>query len=296
MANKSKQRGGSDAAPFPPQHQTQQPGNQQEMDPQPISVPDYYRGSGKLAGKVALITGGDSGIGRSAAVLFAREGADVAIICLEETEDAKLTCQLIENEGRKCLSLLGDIGAKDFCKQAVGRVIERFGRLDVLINNAAEQHPQPELEDISEDQLVQTFRSNVFSMFFMTQAALPHLRKQQNASIINSTSVTAYRGSPGLVDYSATKGAIVSYTRSLSQKLLKEGIRVNAVAPGPIWTPLIPASFPADKVSEFGTDAPMGRAGQPWECGTCYVFLASEDSSYFTGQILHPNGGEIING
>jgi len=266
------------------------------MDPQPVVVPDHYQGSGKLKGKVALISGGDSGIGRSTAVLFAREGADVAIVYLEESDDAQETQRLVQQEGRECLLLPGDIGGQAFCREAVEKTVDRFGQLDILVNNAAEQHPQEELGDISEEQLVQTFRSNVFSMFFMTQAALPHLRQRQGSTIINSTSVTAYRGSPGLIDYSATKGAIVSYTRSLSQKLVSEGLRVNAVAPGPIWTPLIPASFPAEKVAQFGTDAPLGRAGQPWECATCYVFLASEDAAYITGQVLHPNGGEIING
>ncbi len=296
MANKSKQRGGSEGDAFPKQHQSRQPGREHEMDPQPVSVPEYYQGSGKLKGKVALITGGDSGIGRSTAVLFAREGADVAIIYLEETADAEKTRKMVQDEGRQCLLLQGNVGYQAFCHQAVQQTMDRLGHLDILVNNAAEQHPQEEVEDISEEQLYQTFRSNVFSMFFMTQAALTHLSERAGSTIINTTSVTAYRGSPGLIDYAATKGAIVSYTRSLSQKLVNEGIRVNAVAPGPIWTPLIPATFPAEKVAEFGTDAPLGRAGQPWECATCYVFLASEDSSYFTGQILHPNGGEIING
>ena len=295
MANKSKQRGGTEDEQFPKQSQDRQPGRQHEMTPQPVIVPDYYRGSGKLSGKVAVITGGDSGIGGSAAVLFAKEGADVAIIYLEETEDAEKIKQMIEAEGQKCLLIKGDIGKQAFCDKAVQKVVDKFGRLDVLVNNAAQQYPQKEVEAIDEKQLVHTFRTNIFSMFFLTQAALPHLRKQPGSSIINTTSVTAYRGSPALLDYSATKGAIVSYTRSLSQKLVEEKIRVNAVAPGPIWTPLIPASFPPEKVAKFGQDAPLGRAGQPWECGTCYVFLASDDASYITGQVLHPNGGEIVN-
>lgn len=228
--------------------------------------------------------------------MFAREGADIAIIYLEEDKDAKETQRLVEEEGRECILIKGDVGRQAFCDKAVAKVVDRFSRLDILVNNAAEQHPVEEVDEISEKQLVATFRTNIFSMFFLTQAALPHLREQDGSCIINTTSVTAYRGSPGLLDYSATKGAIVSYTRSLSQKLLEDNIRVNAVAPGPIWTPLIPASFDKAKVSRFGADAPLGRAGQPDECATCYVFLASKDASYITGQVLHPNGGEIING
>ncbi|MGE3180300.1 MAG: SDR family oxidoreductase [Phycisphaerae bacterium] len=297
MANKSKTRGKSDSGnERPPQSQSRQPGKQHKMRPAPRTIRDDYRGSDKLKDKVALVTGGDSGIGRSAAVMFAREGADVGIIYLEETKDAEETREMIEAEGRQCLLLKGDIGRAAFCKSAVEKAVKKFGRLDILVNNAAEQHEQRDLEDIDEKQLVDTFRTNIFSMFFLTQAALPHLKKQNGSTIINTTSVTAYRGSPGLLDYSATKGAIVSFTRSLSQNLLEDGIRVNAVAPGPIWTPLIPASFDKKKVAKFGGDSPMGRAGQPDECGSCYVFLASEDSSYMTGQVLHPNGGEIING
>lgn len=297
MANKSKQRGKSSSqAARPEQTQSRQPGRQGLMDPQPLMVPENYRGSGKLEGKAALITGGDSGIGQSAAVLFAREGADVAVVYLEEREDAEMTRERVEQAGRRCLLIEGDIGEKAFCEQAVERAVDAFGRLDILVNNAAEQHPRREIDEISEEQLLATFRTNIFSMIFMTQAALPYLREQKGASIVNTTSVTAYRGSPGLLDYSASKGAIVAYTRSLSQKLLEDGIRVNAVAPGPIWTPLIPATFDEEKVSRFGEDSPMGRAGQPAECGTCYVFLASNDASYMTGQVLHPNGGEIIGG
>lgn len=297
MANKSKQRGKDDQQKQrPKQSQRRQPGRQHKMDPQPEIVPKGYRGSGKLEGKVALVTGGDSGIGQSAAVLFAHEGANVAIVYLEEQQDAEQTKQLVEQAGGECLLIKGDIGKRAFCERAVERTVNKFNRLDILVNNAAEQHPQKDIDDIDEKQLVATFRTNVFSMFFMTQAALPHLKKQDGSTIINTTSVTAYRGSPGLLDYSASKGAIVSYTRSLSQKLVTDGIRVNAVAPGPIWTPLIPATFDAEKVSKFGHDAPMGRAGQPAECGTCFVFLASNDSSYITGQVLHPNGGEVIGG
>ncbi|MCG6156460.1 SDR family oxidoreductase [Rubinisphaera margarita] len=296
MANKSKSRGASEGEQRPAQSQARQPGRQHKMEPEPVVVREDYQGSSKLKGKVALITGGDSGIGRSAAVMFAREGADVAIVYLEEQQDAEKTAKMIEQEGQSSLLIKGDIGEKAFCQKAVEETISKFGQLDVLVNNAAEQHEAKEIDAISEEQLVQTFRTNIFSMFFLTQAALPHLRKQKGSTIINTTSVTAYRGSPGLLDYSSTKGAIVAFTRSLSQKLAAEGIRVNAVAPGPIWTPLIPASFDAEKVSKFGGDSPLGRAGQPSEVGTCYVFLASDDSSYMTGQVLHPNGGEVING
>ncbi|GAA4463966.1 SDR family oxidoreductase [Novipirellula rosea] len=266
------------------------------MEPQPRTIREDYVGSGKLKDKVALITGGDSGIGRSVAVMFAREGADIAFVYLNEKEDAEQTRSLVEAEGRTCLPIKADIGKAASCKSAVAKTVKKFGRLDVLVNNAAEQHPQDDIDAITEKQLVATFSTNVFPMFYLTQAALPHLKEHAGSSIINTTSVTAYRGSPGLLDYAATKGAIVAYTRSLSQKLVDDGIRVNAVAPGPIWTPLIPATFDKEKVSKFGSDTPMGRAGQPDECGSCYVFLASEDASYITGQVLHPNGGEVING
>ena len=297
MANKSKVGGKSDSKQQrPPQSQTRQPGRQSKMNPAPRSIRDDDRGSGKLEGKVALITGGDSGIGRSVAIMFAREGAQVAVSFLNEIADAEETQRLVEMEGGSCLLLKGDIGRKAFCDQAVAKTVKKFGRLDVLVNNAAEQYPQEELEAITEKQLMVTFRTNIFAMFFLAQAALSHLKKQHGSTIINTTSVTAYRGSPDLLDYSATKGAIVSFTRSLAMKLAKENIRVNAVAPGPIWTPLIPSTFHKEKVSKFGSDVPLGRAGEPAECGTCFVFLASEDSSYMTGQVLHPNGGEIING
>lgn len=265
------------------------------MHPRPKFERREYRGSGKLAGKVALITGADSGIGRATAVLFAREGADVVVGYLSEDKDAAETARIVEAEGRACLLVRGDIGSRKFCEQLVARAVDKFGGLDILVNNAAEQHPQKSLEDIDEDQLERTFRTNIFSMFFLTRAALPRLRERPGATIINTTSVTAYRGSAELLDYSATKGAIVAFTRSLSQSLARDKIRVNAVAPGPIWTPLIPSTFPPEKVESFGSTVPLGRAGEPEEVATCFVFLASEDSSYITGQVIHPNGGEIVN-
>ena len=279
---------------FPPQEQERQPGRETEMTPQPAADERPYAGSGKLAGKVALVTGGDSGIGRAVCVLFAREGADVAISYLEEHEDAEETRRLVEAEGRRALAIAGDIGDEAFCGELVRRTVDELGGLDVLVNNAAEQHPQESIEDISAEQLERTFRTNIFSFFFLAKAALPHLG--EGSAIVNSTSVTAYKGSPQLLDYSSTKGAIVAFTRSLSQSLVERGIRVNAVAPGPIWTPLIPATFPADNVESFGQNVPMKRAGQPEEVAPSYVFLASDDSSYISGQVLHPNGGEVVNG
>jgi NAD(P)-dependent dehydrogenase (short-subunit alcohol dehydrogenase family) len=279
---------------IPPQHQEHQPGSEAIMIPRPESAAKDYLASGKLKGKVALISGGDSGIGRAVAIAFAKEGADVAIVYLDEHQDAKETKRHVQDAGRQCITLAGDIGKEDFCRKMVDATISSFGKLDVLVNNAAEQHPQQSIEDISAEQLEKTFRTNIFSMFHTVKAALPHL--QPGARIINTTSVTAYRGSAHLLDYASTKGAIVAFTRSLSQQLVKRGIHVNAVAPGPVWTPLIPASFPADEVASFGQQAPLGRPGQPDEIAPCYVFLASDDSSYMTGQVLHPNGGEIING
>lgn len=278
----------------PPQHQDQRPGDESQMTPKPQFEASEYRGSGKLQGKVALITGGDSGIGRAVAILFAREGADVAIIYLSEHQDANKTKELVEQEGQRCIAIAGDIGDEHLCQDAVHHVIEAFGKLDILVNNAAEQHPQKSIEQISAEQLEKTFRTNIFSMFFLCKAVLPHL--QPGSSIINTTSVTAYKGSPELLDYSSTKGAIVAFTRSLSQSLVDKGIRVNGVAPGPIWTPLIPSTFTEEKVESFGQQVPMQRAGQPEEVAPSYVFLASSDSSYMTGQILHPNGGSVING
>ena len=278
---------------MPAQHQSQQPGIESEMNPRPDYAP-RYPGSGRLKGKVAIITGGDSGIGRAVSVLFAREGAKVAILYLNEGSDAQETERLVRQEGSEALLIQGNVGQKSFCEQAVQQVIGRWGQLDVLVNNAAEQHVQEELTDISEDQLEKTFRTNIFGYFFMAQAAMPHLK--EGAAIINTTSITAYRGSPTLLDYSSTKGAILAFTRALAGSLAEKSIRVNAVAPGPIWTPLIPATFPAEKVATFGTDQPMKRPGQPNEVASCYLFLACEDSSYISGQTLHPNGGEPING
>lgn len=277
----------------PPQHQNQQPGIEAEMTPKPKSEGSNYQAAGKLMGKTALITGGDSGIGRSVAILYAQEGADVAIVYLNEDQDAQETKRLVEAEGKRCLLIKGDIGDEQLCQQAVQQTVKEFGHLDILVNNAAEQHPQESIENISAEQLERTFRTNIFSMFYMAKAALPHLQK--GSTIINTTSVTAYKGNPTLLDYSSTKGAIVAFTRSLSQSLVKKGIRVNGVAPGPIWTPLIPATFPEEKVESFGAQVPMQRAGEPEEVAPCYVFLASADSSYMSGQILHPNGGEVVN-
>jgi NAD(P)-dependent dehydrogenase (short-subunit alcohol dehydrogenase family) len=279
---------------FPPQHQDHQPGTEKEMHPQPKYIDERYKGSGKLEGKVALISGGDSGIGKSVALYFAREGADIAIAYLEEDQDAQDTKALIEKEGRTCLLFAGDLGDSSYSADVVKETVDRFGKLDILVNNAAEQHPQKSILDISDEQLEKTFRTNVFSFFYLTKAALPHLKS--GSSIINTASVTAYQGNEQLLDYSSTKGAIVTFTRSLSQQLASQGIRVNGVAPGPIWTPLIPSTFDADKVAKFGADTAFGRAGQPFELAPAYVYLASGDSPYTTGQIIHVNGGQIVNG
>lgn len=270
------------------------PGTEEKMIPQPQSKRSEGIGCHKLQDKVALITGGDSGIGKAVAIAFAQESADIAIVYNNTDQDAKETQEIVESEGRKCLLIKGDIGEEAFSKEAVSKTIETFGKLDILVNNAGEQHPQKSITDITEEQLVKTFRTNIFSFFFMTKAALPHL--PEGAAIINTTSVTAYKGSSHLLDYSSTKGAIVAFTRSLSQNLAEKKIRVNGVAPGPIWTPLIPSTFDEEKVEHFGGNVPLGRPGQPVEVASSYVFLASEDSSYMTGQVLHPNGGTIVNG
>ena len=278
---------------LPPQQQTP-PGTESQMTPRPRAEDPTYRGSGKLQGKVALITGGDSGIGRAVAIAFAREGADVAIVHNISKEDAADTRRMVEKEGRRCAVIQGDVGDEAFCRQAVEQCVGALGRLDVLVNNAAEQHPQDSIEKITAEQLERTFRTNIFSMFFMVKAALPHLK--QGSTIVNTASVTHYAGSPQLLDYASTKGAIVAFTRSLALSLVEKGIRVNGVAPGPIWTPLIPSTFPPEKVEKFGADVPMKRPGQPEEVAKCFVFLASDDSSYMAGQMLHPNGGEVVNG
>lgn len=278
----------------PPQTQRTKPGREYRMRPQPESRAENYDASGKLKGDVAIITGGDSGIGRAVAIAFAKEGADVMIAYLEEHSDAKETRRLVEATGRRCALLSGDVGSEAHCRRIVEATLARFGRLDIVVNNAAEHYEQQSIADISRQQLEATFRANVFSMFYLVKAALPHLKR--GARIINTTSVTAYRGSPHLLDYSATKGAIVTFTRSLAQQLVKQDIRVNGVAPGPVWTPLIVSTFDAKHVATFGSNVPMERPGQPDEIAPCFVFLACRDSSYMTGQVLHPNGGEIING
>ncbi|MCK2019050.1 SDR family oxidoreductase [Peribacillus frigoritolerans] len=279
---------------FPPQHQQHQPGLETKMEPNPDSVNAAYKGSGKLIGKTAIITGGDSGIGKSVAIYYAKEGANVTVAYLDEHEDAKATKELIEKEGQKCLLISGDIGDEAFCQEVVKKTVDEFGGLDILVNNAGEQHVQTSILDISAEQLEKTFRTNIFSMFHLTKAALKHLKK--GSSIINTTSITAYQGNPKLIDYSSTKGAILAFTRALSNSISKDGIRVNGVAPGPIWTPLIPASFGEEDVAKFGQDTPMGRAGQPEELAPAYVYLASDDSSYVSGQVIHVNGGTVVNG
>lgn len=274
---------------FPAQHQEERPGHTGPMEPKPQDSAENYTGSGKLAGKVAIVTGGDSGIGRSVSVHFAKEGADVAIVYLNEHEDAEETKRLVEAAGVRCELIPGDIGEESFCQQVVEKTISTFGKLDILVNNAGEQHPQPEIEKITEEQIVRTFRTNIFGMILLTKAASPHL--QEGARVINTTSITAFEGSGGLLDYSSTKGAILAFTRSLSQQFAKRKILVNAVAPGPVWTPLIVSTFSEEEVKTFGQDTPLKRAGQPDELAPSYVFLASQDSTYITGQVIHVNGG-----
>ncbi|MBY0144227.1 SDR family oxidoreductase [Neobacillus niacini] len=280
---------------LPAQEQNQQPGMEKDMMPLPDTENPNYEGSNKLKGKNAIITGGDSGIGRSVAIAFAKEGANISIIYLNESKDAEETKQLVEEEGGRCLLIPGDIGDESFCKEAVQQTIDELGGLDILVNNAGEQHPQESIMEIDSEQLEKTFRTNVFSMFHLTKSALPHLK--EGSAIINTTSITSYQGHPKLLDYSSTKGAITTFTRSLALQLAEKGIRVNGVAPGPIWTPLIPSTFTAEEVSKHGQDTPMKRPGQPEEVAPAYVYLASHsDSSYVTGQILHINGGRVVNG
>ncbi|KIL46419.1 SDR family oxidoreductase [Jeotgalibacillus campisalis] len=279
---------------IPVQQQHQKPGKESEMEPRPVFRGKSYQPSGKLAGKTAIITGGDSGIGRSVAIHFAKEGADVVIAYLDEHDDAQETKALIEEENRQCLILAGDIGREAFCQEIVQKTIAEFGKIDILVNNAGEQHPQESLEDITEEQLERTFRTNVFSYFFLTKAALPHLKA--GSSIITTASITGYAGKEILLDYSATNGARTSFMRSLSQSVAKKGIRVNGVAPGPIWTPLIPSTFGEEDIESFGDETPLGRPGQPEELAPAYVYLASDDSSYVSGQMIHVNGGMVVNG
>lgn len=277
----------------PAQKQTTKPGLESKMHPEPEYVRKDYCASGKLKNKVALITGGDSGIGRAIAVAYAMEGANLAIQYLNEHEDAEKTKFLIEEAGGECLLIPGDLRDMHFCESIVDKTIKKFGKLNIVVNNAAEHFSSEDFADLEASQIIDTFQVNVFPLFYVVKAALPYLKK--GSSIINTASVTAYRGSDHLVDYSATKGAVVTFTRSLSKQLIKKGIYVNAVAPGPIWTPLVVSTFTTKEIKKFGTDTPMGRAGQPSEVSPCYVFLASDDSSYMSGQVLHPNGGEIVN-
>lgn len=277
---------------FPSQHQEKQPGIEEIMEPRPIFDNPSYIGSNKLKEKVAIITGGDSGIGRAVAIAFAKEGADIVISYLDEHQDAEETKKHVEDLGRKCLLIPGDISSEDFCKSIIDKTIDTFKKLDILVNNAGVQYPQASIDLITSEQLEKTFKVNIFPMFYLTKAALPHLNK--GSAIINTTSVTAYEGHKDLIDYSATKGAILTFTRSLSLSLVGKGIRVNAVAPGPIWTPLIVSSFDATKVTTFGSDVPMKVAGQPYELAPAYVYLASEDSSYVSGQVIHVNGGTMV--
>jgi NAD(P)-dependent dehydrogenase (short-subunit alcohol dehydrogenase family) len=283
-----------DKQTLPAQHQDRQPGLEHDMHPQPTYLSTDYRAANKLAGKVAIITGGDSGIGRAVAVHFALEGAHVALVYLDENEDAQKTLNEVTQHGGQAIAMAGDVAEATFCKCVVDAVIAKWGRLDILVNNAGEQHPESNLQDMDEQQWEKTFRTNIFAMFQLTKLALAHM--QAGASIINTSSITAYKGNPMLLDYSSTKGAITSFTRSLSTNLAAKGIRVNGVAPGPIWTPLIPSTFSAEKVATFGADTPVGRPGQPSEVAPAFVYLASNDASYMTGQMLHVDGGSVVNG
>lgn len=277
-----------------PEKQDKQPGIEAEMNPRPEYIKPDYKTAGKLTGKTALVTGGDSGIGRAVCIHFAKEGADVAFVYLDEDEDAKETQRLIEEAGRKCLSIKGDVKNAGFCREAISKVIKELGKLNILVNNAGMQFPQKDVKDITEEQLDTTFRTNIYAYFYFAEAALKYMK--EGDCIINTTSVTAYRSSPTLIDYSSTKGAITTFTRSLATNLSEKGIRVNGVAPGPVWTPLIVSSFDEEKIKKFGEETAMKRAGQPSELGPAYVFLASDDASFITGQVIHVNGGEVVNG
>jgi len=277
-----------------PKKQNKQPGIEAKMNPAPEYIKDSYKAADKLKGKVALITGGDSGIGRSVSVHFAEEGADIAIVYLDEDIDAEETKNLVEAAGRNCLLIKGDVKKDGFCKKAVDKVVKQFGKLNILVNNAGMQFPQKDAKNITKEQLETTFQTNIFAYFYFAEAALQYL--QEGDCIINTTSVTAYRSSPALIDYSSTKGAITTFTRSLATNLTEKKIRVNAVAPGPVWTPLIVSSFDEEKIKKFGSETAMKRAGQPSELGPAYVFLASDDASFITGQVIHVNGGEVVNG
>lgn len=278
----------------PPQQQKTKPGHESEMTPAPLFDDPDYKAAGKLQDKVAIVTGGDSGIGRAVSIIYAKEGADVVIVYLNEHDDAQETRRLVEEKGRRCLLIDGDLSSEAFCREVIQKTIDTFGKIDILVNNHAEHWEVDSIEHLDMEQMEKTFRVNIFSFFYLTKAAVPHLK--EGSSIINTTSVTAYKGSGHLLDYSTTKGAIETFTYSLSDQLVERGIRVNGVAPGPIWTPLIPATFAAEEVEKFGADVPMKRAGQPSEVATCFVFLAAKDSSYMSGQILHPNGGRVVHG
>ena len=294
MSNQSKAGDPKEAGPKPPfpEQEQEQVGLESEMEPRPDYGEESYRGSGKLQGKAAIITGGDSGIGRAVALAYAREGADVLISYLDEHSDAKETVRIVEKEGRRCISVAGDIGDEAHCRQIVERAVQEFGKVDILVNNAAYQDDIESIQDVTEEMLLHTYRTNIFSMFYLSKAALPHM--EPGSTIINTTSIQAYQPSPNLLPYSSTKGAILTFTKGLSEEAIEKGIRVNAVAPGPVWTPLIPASFPGDKVSEFGKSTPMGRPGQPAELAPVYVFLASQDSSYITGECIGVTGGKPL--